>query len=252
MSAEQPIFNVPKGVVTASAIMVAVQLVLGFLPDDAALYVVRLLAFIPARYSGAAAELPGGYIACVTSFVTYMIVHAGWVHLLVNLCLDGCFWQWSGEADRGNQVLRFLHSLRYRRRADASGAPFRRDGAGGRCVRCHFRTNGRRAQGGVRGPKRRQARLRSLGFAQPRAKSHRSTHDPHHRDLGRAEPRLRSRRGDAWVASRARSPGKHMSAASCLAYCSMASSIVLVRREKIRLRCNRSFPIRIILARGGV
>src|SRR3990172_3820328 len=85
MSAEQPIFNVPKGVLIASAMMIAMQIVLGFLPDDTALYVVRLLAFIPARYSGAAAELPGGYVACITSFVTYMIVHAGWVHLLVNL-----------------------------------------------------------------------------------------------------------------------------------------------------------------------
>lgn len=85
MSAEPPIFNVPKGVLTASAILVAVQLILGFLPEDAALYVVRLLAFIPARYSGAAAELPGSYLACATSFVTYMIVHAGWVHLMVNL-----------------------------------------------------------------------------------------------------------------------------------------------------------------------
>jgi membrane associated rhomboid family serine protease len=85
MSAQAPMFNVPRGVLTASAIMVAVQLVLGFLPDDAALYGVQLLAFIPARYSGAAAELPGGYAACVTSFVTYMAVHAGWVHLLVNL-----------------------------------------------------------------------------------------------------------------------------------------------------------------------
>jgi membrane associated rhomboid family serine protease len=85
MSAEAPIFNVPKGVITASAVMITVQIALGFLPEDAALYIVRLLAFIPARYSGAAAELPGGYAACITSFVTYMIVHAGWVHLLVNL-----------------------------------------------------------------------------------------------------------------------------------------------------------------------
>jgi membrane associated rhomboid family serine protease len=85
MSAEQPIFNVPNGVLAASAVMIAMQIVLGFLPDDTALYVVRLLAFIPARYSGAAAELPGGYVACISSFVTYMIVHAGWVHLLVNL-----------------------------------------------------------------------------------------------------------------------------------------------------------------------
>jgi len=85
MSAEAPIFNVPKGVLIASAVMIAVQIALGFFPEDAALYLVRLLAFIPARYSGAAAELPGGYAACITSFVTYMIVHAGWVHLLVNL-----------------------------------------------------------------------------------------------------------------------------------------------------------------------
>ena len=35
-------------------------------------------------YAGAALELPGGYPACVTSFVTYMLVHAGWVHLVVN------------------------------------------------------------------------------------------------------------------------------------------------------------------------
>jgi membrane associated rhomboid family serine protease len=55
------------------------------LPDNLALDLVQLLAFIPARYSGAAAELPGGYAACITSFVTYMAVHAGWVHLLVNL-----------------------------------------------------------------------------------------------------------------------------------------------------------------------
>jgi membrane associated rhomboid family serine protease len=85
VSAEQPIFNVPKGVLIASAIMIATQIALGGLPDDTALYVVRLLAFIPARYSGGAAELPGGYVACITSFVTYMVVHAGWMHLLVNL-----------------------------------------------------------------------------------------------------------------------------------------------------------------------
>ncbi|MEM7191735.1 MAG: rhomboid family intramembrane serine protease [Pseudomonadota bacterium] len=40
---------------------------------------------IPARYTGAAAELPGGYLAAATSFVTYMIVHGGWMHLAVNV-----------------------------------------------------------------------------------------------------------------------------------------------------------------------
>src|SRR6266542_3533948 len=62
-----------------------IQLVRGFLPDEVDLTVLLALAFIPARYSGAAPELPGGYVTAVTSFVTYMVVHAGWVHLVVNL-----------------------------------------------------------------------------------------------------------------------------------------------------------------------
>jgi membrane associated rhomboid family serine protease len=80
-----PIFNIPASVLGAAAVMIAVQITIGFLPGQTALDLVRLLAFIPARYSGAAAELPGGYPACVTSFVTYMLVHAGWLHLAVNL-----------------------------------------------------------------------------------------------------------------------------------------------------------------------
>ena len=80
-----PIFNVPAGVLWAAAVMIAVQIVIVLLPEQAALTLVRMLAFIPARYSGEAAALPGGYPACVTSFVTYMVVHAGWLHLGVNL-----------------------------------------------------------------------------------------------------------------------------------------------------------------------
>jgi membrane associated rhomboid family serine protease len=65
--------------------MAAVQLIRGLLPDEVDLTLLLALAFIPARYSGAAAELPGGYLTCVTSFFTYMVVHAGWVHLVVNV-----------------------------------------------------------------------------------------------------------------------------------------------------------------------
>jgi membrane associated rhomboid family serine protease len=79
------IFNVPGSVLVLSLVMIAVQTIIILLPDRAALDLVRALAFIPARYSGAASELPGGYLACVTSFVTYMLVHAGWLHLGVNL-----------------------------------------------------------------------------------------------------------------------------------------------------------------------
>ncbi len=81
----EPIFNVPGSVLALSLVMIAVQIIIILLPDQAALDLVRALAFIPARYSGAASELPGGYPACVTSFVTYMFVHAGWLHLGVNL-----------------------------------------------------------------------------------------------------------------------------------------------------------------------
>jgi membrane associated rhomboid family serine protease len=85
MGAPEPIFNVPRVVVLAAALMVGVQIVRMLLPDEKSLQLLLALAFIPARYSGAAAELPGGYLTAVTSFVTYMIVHSGWVHLGVNL-----------------------------------------------------------------------------------------------------------------------------------------------------------------------
>jgi membrane associated rhomboid family serine protease len=79
------VFNVPASVLWAAAAMIAVQITIVLLPEHVALDLVRALAFIPARYSGDAAELPGGYPACVTSFATYMLVHAGWLHLFVNL-----------------------------------------------------------------------------------------------------------------------------------------------------------------------
>jgi membrane associated rhomboid family serine protease len=85
MAENEPILNVPRGVSAATALMIAIQLIRGLLPDNVDLTFLLAMAFIPARYSGAAAELPGGYLTCVTSFFTYMVVHAGWVHLLVNV-----------------------------------------------------------------------------------------------------------------------------------------------------------------------
>lgn len=91
MGASEPMFNVPRSVLMAAAVMVAIQIIKGLLPDEDALQLLLALAFIPARYSGDALQLPGGYIAAVTSFVTYMVVHAGWVHLLVNLLWMAAF-----------------------------------------------------------------------------------------------------------------------------------------------------------------
>lgn len=81
----EPIFNVPRSVAWASGLMIAVHFVRKLLPDEMSLTVLLAFAFIPARYDGAAPELPGGYLTAVTSFVTYMIVHGSWVHLLVNV-----------------------------------------------------------------------------------------------------------------------------------------------------------------------
>ena len=66
----EPMFNVPRSVLLAAALMIAVQLVRTSLPDEMDLTLLLALAFIPARYSGAALELPGGYLTAVTSFVT--------------------------------------------------------------------------------------------------------------------------------------------------------------------------------------
>lgn len=67
------------------ALFVAMHVVRNLLPEDLNFELLVTLAFIPARYGAAPVqEIPGGGIAAVTSFVTYMAVHADIVHLLVN------------------------------------------------------------------------------------------------------------------------------------------------------------------------
>jgi membrane associated rhomboid family serine protease len=85
MAAGEPIFNVPRSVLYLIVLMTAIQAIRSVLPEDIDFVMLLSLAFIPARYSGEAMVLPGGYLACITSFVTYMIVHGGWLHLLVNM-----------------------------------------------------------------------------------------------------------------------------------------------------------------------
>lgn len=84
MQSRQAIFNVPGAVLAALALMGAVHLLRLALASDAEEALTLALAFIPARYSGAAGLLPGGELASVTSFVTYMFVHGDLTHLLVN------------------------------------------------------------------------------------------------------------------------------------------------------------------------
>jgi membrane associated rhomboid family serine protease len=80
----EPIFNVPGAVLATLAVLVAVHVVLSFLPPEQFTWWVLALAFIPARYSGLASDIPGGDTAAVTSFVTHMTVHADVTHLAFN------------------------------------------------------------------------------------------------------------------------------------------------------------------------
>jgi membrane associated rhomboid family serine protease len=80
----EPIFNVPGTVLAVLAVLIAVHVVLSLLSPDQYTWWVLALAFIPARYSGLADELPGGDWAAVTSFVTHMAVHADLTHLAFN------------------------------------------------------------------------------------------------------------------------------------------------------------------------
>jgi membrane associated rhomboid family serine protease len=77
-------FNIPGSVLALLALMVAVQVIRLALPADWDTWLTLTLAFIPARYSGFAAQLPGGDIAAVTSFLTHTLVHGDWVHLGLN------------------------------------------------------------------------------------------------------------------------------------------------------------------------
>ena len=84
MSRHEPMFNVPGSVLAVLGAMVAVHLVRLGLSQDWDMWLTLALAFIPARYSGFAAELRGGDVAAVTSFLTHTLVHGDWLHLGLN------------------------------------------------------------------------------------------------------------------------------------------------------------------------
>jgi len=80
----QPIFNVPNSVLALISIFVIIHLLRQVLPAAEEEWWMIALAFVPARYAGYAAELPGGEIASVSSFITHMLVHADLTHLMFN------------------------------------------------------------------------------------------------------------------------------------------------------------------------
>jgi len=77
-------FNVPGSVLATLALLVGVHALLAVLPNDWSTWLLVVLAFIPARYSGYAEALPGGDLTAVTSFLSYAVVHASLLHLGFN------------------------------------------------------------------------------------------------------------------------------------------------------------------------
>lgn len=80
----EPIFNVPPGVLWLIALFGGVMAWRFWLSAESDGLFVWMLAFIPARFSGLAGELPGGELATWTSLFTHMGVHADVAHLMFN------------------------------------------------------------------------------------------------------------------------------------------------------------------------
>lgn len=80
----QPIFNVPGVVLVLLGSFLAVHVLRWVLPMEDGAWLTAALAFIPARETGLANDLPGGRIAIATSFITHQFVHGDLAHLLIN------------------------------------------------------------------------------------------------------------------------------------------------------------------------
>jgi membrane associated rhomboid family serine protease len=81
---KEPIFNVPASALGLLALLIGIHVFRQFLPEDIDNWFVLALAFVPARYTGLAGELPGGDIAVWTSPLTHALLHGNFSHLLLN------------------------------------------------------------------------------------------------------------------------------------------------------------------------
>jgi len=83
---KEPIFNIPAVVVATVAVLILVHAAQAFLlTDQQDIEFVLSFGFIPARYSGEAGSLPGGFAADLWTFFTYAFIHADLTHLGFNL-----------------------------------------------------------------------------------------------------------------------------------------------------------------------
>lgn len=87
-SVREPVFNVPDIIAGIALALIGIHAIrtwlLGRYED---VEVITYFAFIPVRYALEDASLlePGGLLPRVWTFVTYALLHASWLHLVVNL-----------------------------------------------------------------------------------------------------------------------------------------------------------------------
>ncbi|MCB1505980.1 MAG: rhomboid family intramembrane serine protease [Hyphomicrobiaceae bacterium] len=84
MQRHEPLFNVPQVVVVLLGLLFAIHAIRWFLPEDLDTAMVLSMAFIPSRYAGDAALLPGGTTALFTSPFTYQLLHGNLTHIMFN------------------------------------------------------------------------------------------------------------------------------------------------------------------------
>jgi len=78
------LFNVPTGVLVVIGLLIVIHVGRQLLPEDLDTWLVVAGAFVPSRYSGEAAFIPGGSLAMLTSPFTYQLLHGDYTHLAFN------------------------------------------------------------------------------------------------------------------------------------------------------------------------
>lgn len=80
----EPVFNAPGLVIAILAVLAAVHGVRSIVSDDMDREILVALALIPARTLEVARELPGGEGAYFWQYISHVLLHGDFMHLLVN------------------------------------------------------------------------------------------------------------------------------------------------------------------------
>lgn len=99
----EPIFNLPPTVKVLCLINIGIFLIEAALPAATSEALIYELAFVPARYFG---DLPLG-LSGLFSPLTHMFIHAGWLHLAINLGMLMAFGAGLEKALGGRKLLLF-------------------------------------------------------------------------------------------------------------------------------------------------